>query len=217
MMHNDPAFEVIMRHLNLNEEAAHVWVDYIAKFTYGESAPIYDLLHDINNLENLDRALTTVVTALEPSTMTGAAHNRLNMRISFGAHLENISGQRLDTLDESILKYIEIDGKAAHGSLRALEENIANIRTAIRLTKRDIEQSKSSVKGISRINLDGVQLVNSARDVWKLSTGKTAPARGLNPASPFGKFLYDLFEAFEIPGDAKSAFTAWVKHVHTSG
>ena len=33
-MHDDPAYDVIMRHLNLTEDQAYHWVDYIAKLTY---------------------------------------------------------------------------------------------------------------------------------------------------------------------------------------
>ena len=211
-MHDDPAFDVIMRHLNLNEDQAYVWVDYIAKLTYGDDPRIFDLKRDVENLENLDRALNAVLAALDFSAMTQAARDTLGFRMIWGPLSDELiarSGQKSETFSEEFHSYPERVGKKAIGALQALEDNIQPIRDAIQSTKRHIEKSSRARKGTGRINFKGIQLVNSARDVWRLSTGNEAPSKALNPASRFGKFLCDLFEAFEIEGDPRAAFRAW--------
>jgi hypothetical protein len=212
MMADDPAFEVIMRHLNLTEDQASIWVDYIAKCTYGNDPPIFDSNRDVENLENLNRALNAVLAALDFSAMTQAACDTLGFRMIWGPFSDELitrSGQKSETFSEEFHSYPEIVGKKAIGALQALKDNIQPIRDAIDSTKRYIEKSSHARKGTGRINFRGIQLVNSARDVWRLSTGKDAPSRALNPASRFGKFLCDLFEAFEIEGDPRAAFRAW--------
>ncbi len=211
-MHDDPAIEVVMRHLELNENAAFVWVDYIAKLTYGEDPPIFFLKRDVENLENLDRALNGVLLALDLSAMTQAARDLLLLRMMFGPFYDELitrSGQKSETFSEEFQSYPERVGRRATDALRALEGNISTIRDAIKSTKRHIEKASRAQKGTPRINFKGIQLVNSARNVWHLSTGKEAPSKALNPASRFGKFLCDLFEAFEIEGDPRAAFRAW--------
>lgn len=211
-MVQDPALEVIMKHLNLNEGVANIWVDYIAKLTYGDDPKIFDLKRDIENLENLDRALSAVLAALDFSAMTQAASDTLGFRMIWGPFSDELiarSGQKIETFSEEIRSYPERFGQKASGALQTLEDNIQPIRDAIQSTKRHIEKSSRARKGTGRINFKGIQLVNSARDVWRLSTGNEAPSKALNPASRFGKFLCDLFEAFEIEGDPRAAFRAW--------
>lgn len=208
-MHDDPAQDVIMRHLNLTEDQAYHWVEYIAKLTYGDDPPIFDLKRDV---ENLDRALNAVLAALDFSAMTQAARDTLGFRMIWGPFSDELiarSGQKFETFSEEFQSYPERVGQKASVALQALDENIQPIRDAIQSTKRHIEKSSRTRKGTGRINFKGIQLVNSARDVWRLSTGNEAPSKALNPASRFGKFLCDLFEAFEIEGDPRAAFRAW--------
>jgi hypothetical protein len=212
MMQDDPAIEVVMLHLNIDEDAAHVWVDYIAKLTFGNDPSIYDLKRDIENLENLERSLNAVIMVLDISSMTQAAQDALGLRMIWGPFAEELiarSGQESETFSDEFHAYPDKVGQKASGALHALEDNITAIRDAIKSTKRHIEQSSQSRVGTGRINFKGIQLVNSARDVWRLSTGKEAPSKALNPEAKFGKFLSDLFDAFEIGGDPRAAFRAW--------
>lgn len=211
-MHDDPAYDAVMRHLGLNEDQAYHWVDYIAKFTYGEDPHLFDLKRDIENLESLDRALVSALAALDGEAMTQSAQEAFQLRMHFGPHLAELmagSGQPAHNFSEEFHQYPKEVGLKVTGALRALQDEFQNIRRAIHDTKRDIESSSRSKIGVSRINIRGVQLVYSAREVWRLSTGEEAPRKSLNPTSRFGKFLSDLFEAFEIDGDPRSAFRAW--------
>lgn len=211
-MNDDPAIEVVMRHLDLTEDGAFFWVDYIAKQTYGSDPQIFDLKRDVENLENLDRALSAVLSALDFSAMTQAASDALTFRMIWGPFSDELiarSGQKSEAFSEEFHSYPERVGQKASGALQALEDNIQTIRDAIQSTKRHIEGSSRARKGTGRINFRGIQLVDSARNVWRLSTGNEAPSKALNPASRFGNFLCDLFEAFEIEGDPRAAFRAW--------
>lgn len=61
---------------------------------------------------------------------------------------------------------------------------------------------------------EAVPLVEQSRIVWDFhreSPLKTAPDKGLNPASPFGDFLQDVLDALGIKMDAVSAFKAWLR------
>lgn len=211
-MHDDPALDVLMRHLGLTEDRAFYWADRIAKFTYGDDPAIFDLKHDVENLERLDRALNAVVAALEMTSMTQAAHDELGFRMIWGPFAEELiekSGELSETFSPDFHSYPDRVGRKATDALHALEDNISTIRDAIVSTKRKIETSTRSRKGTARMNFKGIQLVNSARDVWRLVTGCEAPSKALNPASKFGEFLCDLFIAFEIEGDPRAAFRAW--------
>lgn len=211
-MHDDPAVEVVMQHLDLSEDAAAIWVDYIAKLTFGNDPSIYDLKRDVENLESLERSLNAVMAALDVYSMTQAAQDALGLRLIWGPFADELiekSGQKSENFSEEFFSYPEKTGRNAAAALQALEDNIAAIRDAIKSTKRQIENSSRSRIGTGRINFKGIQLVNSARDVWRLSTGKDAPNKALNPASKFGKFLSDLFDAYEIGGDPRAAFRAW--------
>lgn len=212
-MSDDPVTVALMVHLEVNEAGAEIWADYIAKLTFGNDPAIFDLKRDLEGLENLERALTALIAALQPEAMTQAASDALGFRMIWGPHADELrkrSGEPIETFDPDMLSYPERVGKKAAYSLSALEQSATTIRAAVLATKREINTSTRARKGTGRINFRGIQLVNSARDVWRLSTAKEAPARSLNPASRFGKFLCDLFDAFEIEGDPRAAFRAWV-------
>lgn len=212
-MSDDPVIQVIMQHLNLNAAAAEVWADYIAKLTFGNEPSVFDLKRDLEALDNLERALKALVSALQPGTMTQAASDTLGFRMIWGPHTETLrekSGERAETFDPEVLSYPGRVGQKVALSLGELEEHATAIRAAIQASKREIKLSGRARIGASRINFTGVQLVNSVRDVWQLETGEEAPRRALNPGSRFGKFLSEMFDAFEVDGDPRAAFRAWV-------
>lgn len=208
-MHCDPAVDVMLRHLNLAEDKARFWANFIAQKTYSTEPQIFDLKRDVENLENLDRALCATAAALDVSAMTQAAQGILSFKTLFGPVLD-LSRYDTESLAETVRNPpLQMGGKDALDALRALDETIPIIREAIKSAKRHVEQSPHARIGTQRINLKGIQLVDCARDLWCLATGKSAPSRSLNPASRFGKFLTDLFEVFEIEGDPRAAFRAW--------
>jgi hypothetical protein len=61
------------------------------------------------------------------------------------------------------------------------------------------------------INWKAVHAVEGLRILWWRNTGGEAPARALNPASSFCRFLGDGLEFLEIDADPVSAFKRWVE------
>ncbi|MBL4873578.1 MAG: hypothetical protein JKY41_09340 [Rhodobacteraceae bacterium] len=111
----------------------------------------------------------------------------------------------------SLIDYIEKQGKPQKAAIEMLPNYVPELNNAITKTKEDILASPRTRKSPSQINLGGVQCVEAARIVWEENTGKKPPSKGLNAGSAFGKFLADLFEAYEIEVELKSAFRAWAR------
>ena len=209
MQTNDPC-DVLIRHLKISADQAEIWDAYIAKLTFGQDPHVFDFKRDLEGLENLERAMTALSTALDIKVMTESAYGRLLFNILFGPYAEALGeGKNGPNLPEGHSKYAEEIGKKVTYWIRDLEEHLPRVRDAIQATKKHIRSSPQSKIGVNRMNLTGIQLVENARSVWRLSTGSDAPEKSLNPASPFGKFLYELFEAYQIEGDPRSAFRAW--------
>lgn len=202
---DDPAIEVVRRHFDLSEDAAAVLVEYMEELTFGSAPVMFDLKRDIEALETLERAINATLAALDLSTWTPAAHDEFGHRLVFGKHADTIraGGVSIEESDRMV-------AEERTDALSILERDIAKIRGAIKATKRHIETSRQARKATDRINVTGVQMVACARSVWKMQTGSDAPAKGLNPATPFGRFLADMFAAFELDGDPRAAFRAWV-------
>ncbi len=55
---------------------------------------------------------------------------------------------------------------------------------------------------------EAVSLLNECQIAWERRKKKSAP-RSLNPASPFGRFVADVFECLGIGADPQSAMNAW--------
>ena len=61
-----------------------------------------------------------------------------------------------------------------------------------------------------KIKWDAVAAIDACRTSWWRCTGKEAPV-SLNPASPFGRFVKDIFETMGIKGNPRSAMQSWRK------
>lgn len=83
--------------------------------------------------------------------------------------------------------------------IRGIEAARANLKENGPLTKRTTKT----------LNIEAIKAVQGAIEAWQRFASTPPPTRALNPASPFGEFLADLFEACMIEADPKSAFRAW--------
>jgi hypothetical protein len=63
----------------------------------------------------------------------------------------------------------------------------------------------------SNIHWQAVHAVDFLRHLWWRNTGSEAPARALNPASAFCRFLGDGLDFLEIDADPMSAFKRWAE------
>lgn len=210
-MPHDPAVDVLLRHLEISEEKAGYWANFIAQYAYNTEPHMFDKKRDVENLENLERALTSILAALDVYSMTQSAQSIFHVKVLCGGQIDlNPKAHNIETLSEIIRnRTFQPGAKDASDALQALQKNAPIIREAIRSTKRHIRQSTDARIGTKRINFKGIQLVESARLVWLEQSGKPAPINSLNLASKFGMFLCDLFEALEVEGDPRSAFRAW--------
>ncbi len=79
------------------------------------------------------------------------------------------------------------------------------------MVERCVEAGKDEIQrgeSVGRTNWLAVSVIDNCRAVWLRRTGDEAP-KGLNPASPFGKFVRDVFKVIGMKGDPRSAMDAW--------
>lgn len=115
-------------------------------------------------------------------------------------HPKVYEGIRLSAVQELI------GGKAdAHELLGLLHDPIKTLSAA--LVSGDVTAKRGTAVR-SDFNWEAVSVMNECRRAWELRKGKRAP-RALNPASPFGSFIADVFDVMRIDVDPQSAMNAW--------
>jgi hypothetical protein len=82
-----------------------------------------------------------------------------------------------------------------------------------RVLPRGVEHLKTMTPA-GRTNWRAVTTVDHCRAFWMARTGAEAPSRGLNPESPFARFLADMLDALDVKANPVAAFAAW-KRVET--
>ena len=177
---------------------------------------VYSQSKDIKALQTLDRAFIDIQRTLTQDAMTSLAQERLSAELIWGEHSERLQqGEMKTDMDEEreLLAYINGDGKKDCSIMSDLEDRSKTIRRAIKRTIAEIETSPMAKKSASKINEQGIAIVDAARFIWELSTNNEAPSKDLNPASKFGNFLADVLFVCENKGDPKSIFRAWVREL----
>lgn len=210
-MSDDAVVAVLMEHLGIEEPGAAYLADKMFLHAFGSPPDVLDGPKDTAALDRLDRAFAEIAAAIDD--LTWLASDTLQRSIMFGPHLEEL-GDGLPAEDpraQEALKYAKEKGQPMVQALHQLEHNTHQIRAAIRASRREIETSPMARKSLSRMKLEGLQMVDGARWVWGMVKQRDAPSKDVNMASPFGKFLADLFEVCEIPGDPRSAFRNWAR------
>jgi hypothetical protein len=207
------------------------WHDAAYKFekiAFEQKAAVYNRKSDLDALEILSKTISKLEYLVNGEAMSDAASRRLNLSVRFGAHADDMPCEDNEELCEYLMsngitdhsipcgvdglfEYMSDHGNPQVDAIRVFLDYAPDIKKAIDQTKAAIETSPRTRKAPSLINLAGVQCVEAARIVWEEYTGQTPPYSDLNPASTFGKFLADLFEAYEIKGQPKSAFRAWAR------
>jgi hypothetical protein len=170
---------------------------------------VYDRAHDAGALDRLDRAFKEIQWFLD-GRLTEAAAEELSESLTFGPYLKAVRGGELTT-ESKVADYAANEGDLARRTLLGMKPIIPVIRDAISGCRAEVQTSKKTRRSAEKINLRGVQVVWAARYVWKIATGKEAPRRGFNDASPFGLFLAEVFRVCKVPGKPRPAFNAWVK------
>lgn len=189
---------------------------------------VYKRKADIDALDQLSKAISKIERLLKGGALSYSARRRMSQRIIYGPHTNNMPCDNQEDLrnymlengiidgsdpggEGSLIDYMEKRGYPQNAAIEALLKYAPELKKAIANTKKDILASPRTRKSPSQINLGGVQCVEAARNAWEENTGKKPPSKDLNAGSAFGKFLADLFDAYEIEGEPKSAFRAWAR------
>jgi hypothetical protein len=142
--------------------------------------------------------------------LTQAAQEDLQERLTFGSYLDAVRGGELTT-ESKVAAFAANEGNVARRTLLGMKPIIPVIRGAISGCRAEVQTSRKARRSVTKINLREIQVVHAARIVWKMATGKEAPPRRLNPASAFGLFLAEVFDACGVAGSPRAAFQAWAK------
>lgn len=202
--------EILCQYLKIDPQRASYVHERLAKYAFGDDPFLFDEVRDMALLERIERAVRELVEASDVCNLTQAAGDTLSRNLLWGPHMERVENGLLFP-DAEMKQYVEKVGKPAASAFHGLRDHAETILLGVNSTKREIRTSDRSRKALSRMNLRGIQLVDAARDIWEAETGKNAPEKALNPATAFGKYLSELFDAFEVGGDPKAAFRAWVQ------
>lgn len=212
-MSDAPVVAVLMEHLDVHEELATYLTEKMFMHAFGNPLHVYDGPKDTAALDRLDRAVAELVAAL--GDMTEFASDHLMFSMIWGHHHELI--RRGTTADDPEFQksdeYAHETGQPLTSALYKVQEEAPALRASIRATRREIESSEMTRKSLSRMNLEGLQMVKGACFVWEIATEQDPPASDVNMASPFGRFLAGLFDVCEIRGDPRSAFRTWARVV----
>jgi len=98
----------------------------------------------------------------------------------------------------------EISPENAAGVLSDLHELLA---PSIQATKSALVKGEHAGK----TSWLPVLVIEVCRFAWLYCTGGASPPNSLNPASPFGRFVEDIFDATGVDGDPRSAMNAWLR------
>ncbi|MCK8483947.1 hypothetical protein MUY21_07850 [Aliiroseovarius sp. S2029] len=195
--------------LDPDEERADNYAEMILEAAFVNGRSFFHRSADLNALSELEKAIAKLVYQLD-SSLTSEARHTLNMYFLYGSAFDTLyQGDSIN--NEKAKDYREEKGNTINRAVNELVRNIKEIRCAINLTKKRIENSSQAKQSPSKINIHGINLVDISRHVWAVAHKRDAPSSDLNIATAFGHFLSDLFDACGIEGDPRSAFRAWVR------
>jgi len=178
-------FAVFQRHFpQLSDDACHRNADAImrALAKVESDLAVYDPATERAKLDHVRSLLQEVEIALD----------ELHPRVHEAARLSAV--QALIAGDASAQRLLH--GLAS--SVRMLRPHIEAARI----------QAAAGVKLRADLHWEAASVVHACRQLWRLHTGNEGP-RHLNPASPFGAFLQDVFEATGITASPRAAVNAW--------
>lgn len=206
--------EVVERHTGASGYDAAFLAERIWNHGILNRFRVYDRSKDVEALSRLDRAIAEVQRVLADGAMTNLARETLSTALFWGPHF-GASEERTIYKDseegKALIEYLENYGKRDNTVLTEIEDRGREIRYALGKAIEQIEASPLAKTSATRINADGIGLVDATRFIWKLATNKEPPSKDLNPASKFGLFLADVFDVCGQEGDPRSSFRAWVK------
>jgi hypothetical protein len=103
------------------------------------------------------------------------------------------------------------DWEEPNGSkiLHEFEVGYAELSPIIDMVIKQIENDTEYTRNHAQKNHEAINAIGVCQSFWNQFKERPAPSKGLNLATPFGRFLQDYFELMGIDGSAASAFKAW--------
>lgn len=210
-----PLATVIAKHTGVEGAGAAWFADRLHSHGVMNGYRVYSRAKDIEALRELDVAIAKIQRLIgDDGPLTSLAYERLFMELFHGGHGSNLSREGVEADSEqgkALLNHIEEKGRSDSDFIFMVEERGDAIRAAIKRTVVEVESSPMTRVSATKINESEIALVDAARFIWQLATDTDAPAKDLNLASPFGEFLADVFEVYEMAGEPRSAFRAWAR------
>ncbi len=193
---------------------------------FGAQPYLYKPGADVSQLTRLRSTLAKLQIHVAHDLSDSAMH-RLRTRMFFGAYtpqipvdepyelsmflLENGITDNSAGVEDELLHQVRNVGEPLEAAFDDFLASIPALLTAIDNTISDIQTSPRA-RGGPPPDLKSVQFVEAARIAWQENTNKGIPQGELNGASPFGKYLSDLFDAYyDTSRDIRPAFRAWRK------
>ncbi len=125
---------------------------------------------------------------------------------------EEVSSLTMMTFFLHLADFSEAERKRLGSVVFALTHEKEKLLDGINAMRLSLNENNPMVRRSTKaLNIEAIRIVEGAVGVWSAYQDSPPPKRALNPATKFGKFLGDLFEACHISGDPKSAFRAWAQ------
>ncbi len=194
--------EVFIEYLGVDRDRADMLADWFASSAWGNPTNFLQPSEDIRVLSELREACCSIMRFHDEANqgvidlLRSAIYER-DLSENTDVHTGNVSNWNPRHLP----------------AWNAARESACTWKSAIDEAIRKAEASPLKVRSRSRLNAEAVNIVDRARLIWETETGSPAPAKGLNIATKFGRYLADLFLACDCEADPRSAFNAWAKHL----
>lgn len=199
---------VVQQHLGVQGEDAEYWAERLIShgLLNGFSYEVMDRPRDLKALRRINAALLELERACSEAAITFSTRARVDMTLLYGPFVREIHGDPAGAAD-----YARSEGRDDLTAFERIIERNDVFREAVSATIKEVETSPFSKRTLSQLDAKAIGLVEGCRWVWWACKKVHAPARELNPATPFAKFLADAFEACGIESEPRSAYRAWNK------
>ncbi len=190
----------------------------------------FDILETQYGREALDRLVDAMLTELRQlGLQPSSGHTRLwakHLMVScgsspqmyhFGAKDRKNLGRISKAAEEAVIALHQLSPWAAQALSTAMRQdgNGHEIPSTVfrHIADAAVQAEAMTAKGPvqGRVNWEAVSIVGEARRCWHDLSGDKPPQRALNEATPFGEFLYAIFQALELDANPKAAFLSWRK------
>jgi len=172
----------------------------------GFAHEVMDRPRDLKALRRINAAFLELERAFSEAALTLNTRTLVDMTLLYGPFVREIHDDPAAAAD-----YARLEGRADLTAFERMIERNGIFREAVSATIGEVETSPFSKRTLSQLDAKAIGLVEGCRWVWWACKGVHAPAKDLNVATDFAKFLADAFEVCGIKSEPRSAYRAWAK------